>query len=193
LAQNYAQAVEANSPLFFGPFIGAYGDIYPSLSLVAPIFADNDGRLLGFAAIVDAMDAVFAITEEPTDLSDTLETYLVDKDRFLVSPIRQRDIDMFVQSVISENVDGCFELFDPERELQGKAKFLLNYRGDEVLGVHHLLSKVNWCVLAEITKEEAVDILAQKRLKNRIPLLMVAVLILTLIGFFTGRFLNKEN
>ena len=65
--------------------------------------------------------------------------------------------------------------------------------GDMVFGSHSHISKLNWCLIAEIYKEEAIDIPLRDILKRDIFISLVGVFVLTLVGFFIGSYLNKKG
>lgn len=193
LALNYARVAEENETSFFGPFIGSYGDIYPNFSIMAPVFTKGDKKLLGFVAIVDTMDGVFTIAEERTDLSDTQETYLVNEDALLISPVRLRDLDIFVQPIRSDHAENCFTESHDARHKDNTSETFLNYRGDEVLGLHTLMQKTRWCVLTEVSLEEAVTLPARKQTKDKMPLFFGVLGLLTLTGSGLGWFMDKRK
>lgn len=202
ISKNYVSVKKKGDIEFYGPFVEFYGDIYPKISVMAPVY--DKGNLSGFVTLLDEMDKIFDITEELNDFSETKETYLVDNEKFLISPIRNKDLDILVQSVYTENSEECLEdlekFYNPktgrvEEHEEGVEKLerFLGYRGEEVLGTHSYILKLKWCLLTEISEEESIGLPVREMIKNRIIISVFAVLILTLIGYFVGRFFDKKR
>jgi len=190
LTRNYIRVAGENQLSFYGPYIGTYGDIYPNFSIMSPVFVDGSDELLGFVAIIEAMDDMFDIAVERFMLSDTQETYLVNEDQLLISPVLLRDLNMFVQSVVSENVEHCFETDYDKIYLPD---VLINYRGNKILGVSKFLPNVGWCIVTEISFEEAVSLPAKEHTQDKAVPFIFIIITLTIIGFGTGWFIDRHK
>jgi hypothetical protein len=204
ISKNYLMVNDSNNISFYGPFIGQYGDIYPKISIMGPVYMN--GTLIGYVGLSSEMDKIFKITEESDSTYETEESYLVNSEKLLISPVRQRNLNMLVQSVETENVDECFEdirtalkngltapqIMAAEKIEKTSAIEFLNYRGDLTLGTDFPIKKTNWCLLSEISMGEVLFPL-EGYVQRQLFSYGLIVLLLTAIGFFIGSCINNEK
>src|SRR3989339_660241 len=168
----------------FGPFIESYGDIYPKISIMNPVY-DSDKKLLGFVDLTYNLKKIWEITGEKSGLGETGEIYLVDFDRLLISKLKNNNYNVLTQSIESENTDRCFGMENITGHVgHTPVDIFLNYNGDNVLGAHDEILDSNWCLLAEIEIQEIFDIpKAEKEFSDNIFLFLLisSLLILSLI------------
>ena len=167
----------------FGPFITNYGDIYPKISLMNPVYDDNK-NLLGFIDLTYDVKKIWGITEEKSGLGETGEIYLVDSESLLISKLKNNNYNILIQSIESENTDRCFEMSNLGHMNHFPVDIFLNYNGDTVLGAHSEFSDPKWCLLAEIETQEVFEIpKAEKEFNNNLFLflLIFSLLIFSLI------------
>ncbi len=161
----------------------------------APILDNN--RLLGVIILKIGLDSLFEITLDEQGLGETGETYLINEEKFLVTPSRfliGKDGGVLVQKIDTENVGDCFnETIEGHFTKTESIISFLDYRGEEVLGTHREISDINWCLIIEISKSEALDTPLRNYIVRHIIVGLVVVLVLTLIGFFTGRYFEKKK
>src|SRR3989339_806245 len=150
-------------PSVFGPFITSYGDIYPKISLMNPVYDENK-NLLGFIDLTYDLQKIWGITEEKSGLGETGEIYLVDSEGLLISKLKNNDYNLLIQSIESENTDRCFEMDNLGHMKHFPVDIFLNYNGEAVLGAHSEFSDPKWCLLAEIETQEVL--IFQKLKKN---------------------------
>jgi hypothetical protein len=186
----YFNTKENNQVSFDGPFIRHYGEIYPKLFIMAPVY--DESKLLGYIAIIDEMDEIFEISKEIVGIGETEESYLINDKKLLISPLTLEYLDILVQSINSENSENCFnETFPEHFERNESVSSFLDYRGEVVLGTHREIESIDWCLLTEVDKEEVMMPMT-KFLRNRIIFVGVIILLLTLVGFFVGKYFDKE-
>lgn len=201
LAKNYSDVREIEELSFFGPYIGGYGDIYPKISVMAPVHDSN--ALLGYITLIEEMDHIFNITKDKKNLGEKGQTYLINEKLLLISPLRNQEFDIMVQTVDTENSKECIEDLKESEEAgiraeeheekeieEGGTKEVLeflNYEGDLVLGKDMPIGKVKWCLLSEIDKEEILGSFFEKILKKIIYFSILGVFLLILMGFFVRR------
>jgi hypothetical protein len=192
LSRNYFNAKESNQASFDGPFIRYHGEIYPKFFLMTPVY--NKSKLLGFIGLIDGMDEIFKITEDIKNLRETGEVYLVNQRGLLISPLRNKDLDIIIQSVDTENSKNCFdETFPGHFERDESISSFLNYGGEEVFGTHREIYKTDWCLLIEVEKGEVIDVFLRENIKRNLLIIIPAILILTLVGFFIGKYFDKKG
>ena len=180
-------------PSVFGPFITSYGDIYPKISLMNPVYDENK-NLLGFIDLTYDLQKIWGITEEKSGLGETGEIYLVDSEGLLISKLKNNDYNLLIQSIESENTDRCFEMDNLGHMKHFPVDIFLNYNGEAVLGAHSEFSDPKWCLLAEIETQEVFDIpKAEKEFKNNIFLFLLIISLIIQIYFNKFIILRKKN
>ena len=131
-------------------------------SVAAPILLN--GKFSGVIIVnFDADKKLFKIMTDRTGFGETGEIYLVNKDGYMITPSRFLNDTFLKQKVDTENTRNCFEDVERfgEQEHEHEAGLFKNYFGADVLGVHAYLPEMGWCLLAEITEEEAFASVAQ--------------------------------
>ncbi len=161
----------------------------------APILDDN--KLLGVIILKIGLEGLFEITLNRQGLGETGETYLVNDEKFLVTPsrfLRGEEKGVLVQKIDTENTRDCFNesVEGHFAEIEPIISFL-DYRGEEAIGTHREVSNVSWCLIIKIDKNESLDVLLKDYIIHQIVVGLIAILILTLAGFFTGRYFEKKR
>lgn len=191
LSKNYFKVKEGKIS-FFGLSIRHYEDVYPKISVMAPVYEGDN--LLGYIGLIDEADKVFEITEDTENLGETGKTYLINDEKLLISPSRNSDFDIMIQSVDTENTQNCFnKTFPGHAQGEEPVAPFLDYLGEEVLGTHREISETDWCLLVEIGKEEALNAPLEEYVKKNVFFSLIGVFIFTVIGFFTGKSLDKRG
>lgn len=144
----------------------------------------KDGnKLLGVFVAHIEMDELFSITTDVTGLGETGEIYLVDSNKQMISPSLFEENVILNKTVKTENTQKCFEKNDSTR---GETLTFVNYRGTEVLGAHTLIPELNWCLLAEVDKIEALGLV--DKLRNSILVIVVSMgVVVSILAFFLSR------
>ena len=172
----------------------------PILSIASPV--DNGNGIIGFVFVrINIENNLFSLLLDKTGLFETGETYLINKDSYAITPL------LFIEDAILEwkidtiNSRDCLsglkpEIFDDkfsgEHIGHDPIKIYLNYLGERVIGTHYPIQEMEWCLLAEINEEE---ILGNQRIvfqKTALTIITILTIIITLIGFFVGKFIDKR-
>lgn len=171
----------------------------PMISLYGPLVID--GLLLGVISIRVNPDELHSLLTERTGWGETGETYLVNSEYMMVSPSRFIENAVLKQKVDTINVKNCFSMRYQEnlkgyglvRE-HGEHKAIsefLDYRGTKVVGTHVYISGVDWCMLAEIDKSEALDAPKRKLVIAGILIVLAVFLSIVLISYIISRKISK--
>ncbi|MDP8202467.1 MAG: histidine kinase dimerization/phosphoacceptor domain -containing protein [Candidatus Tenebribacter burtonii] len=139
------------------------GDIHKSeytgnlvFSISAPIFIED---IFSGVLIVnfDAQKHLFNIVTNKIGLGETGETYLVNKDNFLITPSRFVDDVIFKTKINAKQTTISFSEYSknvlPEN-MKKKAIRYNNYRGEKVLGINYYISEMQWNLFTEIDVKE---------------------------------------
>ena len=161
----------------------------------APILDDN--KLLGVIILKIGLDSLFEITLDRQGLGETGETFIINEDSFFVTPsrfLKGEEKGVFVQKVDTEHSRACFN-----ESIIGHAKgyesiiSFIDYRGEETFGTHREILDVGWCLLIKIDKSEALDTPLRNYIVRQIIVGLIVILVLTVFGFFTGRYFEKKR
>lgn len=192
MKENYLKVKKNGEMGFEGPFFNIiYGEELGLLmSGIAPV--KESGEIIGYIAIVDYFEDITEIMTEEDALGETGDTYLVNREKLLISPVRFSNLDVLIQSVENINVNECIEALanNIEGEKRGFKNYL-DYRGEQVYGVGLPIAFANWCLIGEVDEYE---IMAKSRvgLYKKIRTNLGILFIFTIIIFLIGRYLNKR-
>ena len=165
----------------------------PAIGLASPVNVNNE--IIGFVFMrINLEKALFPILLDKTGLGETGETYLINKDFYAVSPLLSVEDAVLKWKINTINSKNCLEMRDEQEEHIGhKAiEVFLDYSGQKVIGAHHMISGTNWCLLAEINEEEILG--KQRAVFQKVTLIIIITLtlIITLLGFIIGKFIDKR-
>jgi len=189
---------KSNDPYFTNGKEGAFiKDTYVSddrkidtITFSAPVFDEEDAVLLGVVAMRVSTGGLNKIVTYRTGLGETGEIFLVNNAGYMITPSRFLD-DTFLKQKVETFCSGS----EPEdvRYLDGYENEVIickSYTGVEVLRVQTHILKRGWCVVAEMSTEEAFAPVA--RIGDIMLLIFVGLLFLgttlaiTLSGTITG-------
>lgn len=129
-----------------------------SFVLSAPVIRENE--FVGVIAIKMLPDTLMDTVFRENNFSERLVTYVIDKDGYLVTPskfLEGENKGILTQIVDTENTKKCLKdvrdtVSTGKGHELGKEDpvFFVDYRGIDVIGTHHIIPEMNWCLLAEI-------------------------------------------
>ena len=167
---------------------------HKGIALSAPISGEKE--FLGVVVIKLLPESLYEVTSGEAGFEKTEDIYIINNEKFLITPskfLKGESKGILVQKVDTENAEDCFEegvIGHAERD-EPIISFL-DYRGEEVIGTHREILETNWCLLVEVDKEESLIIPLKELIKNQIIAASFIVVILTSIGFFVGKLLDKK-
>jgi signal transduction histidine kinase len=151
------------------------------MHLAAPIRA-KDGRIVAYAlAVLDVSATLDPIMTDRAGLGRTGETYLVSKDRRIITESRYlsrpETLDRFL---FTHGVDAAIE---------GKkgTSIYTNYMGHKVIGSYAWLPRYNWAVLVEMEENEILAPLKTVQTAVVLTTAVVGILSLFLAWFMSRR------
>ncbi len=133
----------------------------PVIYIGAPV--QEKGRMTGVVVVEISIDEINRIMLNREGLGDTGETYLVGMDKLMRSDSRfLKESSVMKQEINTKNLRDCiedFEKYSSDFNVEEHNEGVGVYRGyleEEVMGTHGYVPSVKWCVMAEISKEEAM-------------------------------------
>lgn len=164
------------------------------ISIASPSIVNNE--IIGFVFIqVNPAKSIFPILLDRTGISETGETYLVNRNGYAISPLLFVENDLLKRSIDTVNSRDCFahaekygHVFEGNYvvEKHKKTRTFLDYRGEEVLGSHVYIPEMDWCLLAEIDESEALQPL------NALKIISISsIIISSLSAWYLGHFIAK--
>ena len=165
------------------------------LSVSEPIYVDNE--FAGVLIMDLNMKSLVDIVQDNAGLGETGEVYLIDKEGFLVTPGRFEEGYFLEKKIDTENFRNCFlheNLTHEEiEERHSRVSVFLNHRGVSVLGGHVHISKMQWCLLAEINEREAVGLLRNKLIESGMLILIGILILMVIFILIANRILLKSR
>ena len=176
---------------------GVYiGDIHISnftgnivISVAAPILVN--GKFSGVLIVdYDAERGLFKITTDRTGLGETGEIYLVNKDGYMITPSRFIKDTFRKQKINTETTWDWFRAIELFEAHEHEAVIYKNYLGTEVYRVYVHIPGMDWCLVTEISEEEAVAPIAE--LTRRMLSILAFILIIGVaFSFMLSRMITK--
>ena len=183
LGKAYSQVKNEKIVVVYGPYL-KIGNSNLVLLFVAEVY--EGGELIGVIALQDSMDDINTISTESTGLGKTGDSYIVDENKFLITPSRIREADLLIQEVETENAERCFDESD-----EGGVLYFEDFNGDNVIGNHANILEVNWCLVAEIGEQEVFLATKEGKIKQDLIFIVVLNIILLIVGWIFMNRLNK--
>ncbi len=131
-------------------------------SLSAPI-NDENGVFLGVSVVRYSPDKFFSIVAAENGLGDTEENFLINEDRYFITPSRFLGNDVILkQKVDTINSDRCFEQknidyvvkngYSGLRDFRGDDSFSVakDYRGIDIIGTNYYIPETGWCLITKV-------------------------------------------
>ncbi|MDM8559349.1 PAS domain S-box protein [Candidatus Parabeggiatoa sp. HSG14] len=118
----------------------------------------------------------------------THETYLINKDGYMITPSQFQENTFLTQKVNSSEARECLGLSEKRNAVESDS--YKDYRDVSVIGTHRVIEGMDWCLLAEIDAEEAfAPVYKLVRLMLQFFLLLLAVS--GLVAFFTAKNITR--
>jgi PAS domain S-box-containing protein len=165
----------------------------------SPIF-DDVGSLLGVSVLRYSADDFYAIASSENGLGDTEENFLINNDRFFITPSRFfGETVILKQKVETPNAGNCFDPKEIEYvkkngysgiekiETHSHVLQALDYRNTNITGTHSYIPETGWCL---ITKADTSDIMSYRY--GLILFIFLAFLASGLILSFVGSLLSRK-
>ncbi|MGP8330525.1 MAG: ATP-binding protein, partial [Methanosarcinaceae archaeon] len=151
------------------------------MNLAAPIRKNNE--VIGVLVLnFDAGEEISKITTDRTGLGKTGEVYVVNKDGYMITPSRFLNDTFLKLDVDSENVNNCMLHVGTAHIDHEAISSFENYMGIEVLGTHALIEGMQWYLLVEMDRGEALKPL--DKLTNMLLSILLGLCIFGIIGSF---------
>src|SRR3989339_647942 len=186
---------------FYGPFFGYLGDTELHLASISNVY--DKGVFLGTVIIMDDMEDINVILGGEMKGVREEEIYLVNDKSLLLTKMRFRDVDVMVQEIKTDGVETCLNDFNEAKKRNISVKeyelsegfmisTFLDFKGDEVFGLHFPIGIVGWCLLSEVNVDEVLNIPLKEDLKKTLlaEQWLWWILIFGIIG--AGFFIDKN-
>ena len=186
---------------FYGPFFGYLGDTELHLASISNVY--DKGVFLGTVIIMDDMEDINVILGGEMKGVREEEIYLVNDKSLLLTKMRFRDVDVMVQEIKTDSVEICLRDFKEAKKknisveeyelIEGfTISSFLDFKGDEVFGLHFPIGIVGWCLLSEVNVDEVLNIPLKEDLKKTLlaEQWLWWILIFGIIG--AGFFIDKN-
>ncbi len=192
-AQPYWTAcnINKNTPdyTFFTDFASFQG-LYIRVTATAPVMNGSD--LVGMIAMVLSIDFISNLLAETKGLGNTGETFMVNQQLYFVTttkfPSNFPEYDNIEDTILVERITeaGAREAIQQDAAVIVRGA---NYLGKDVFGAYIPLhfQTYTWLVVAEIQAEGEAMVPVQSQLNTSLVVLFVAIGVIVVVSFFTGR------
>jgi signal transduction histidine kinase len=153
------------------------------VSVASPIFVNNE-----FSGVLvvnyDAEKELFKIITDRTGMGQTGETYIVNKDGYMITPSRFADDTVLKQKINihdTRDLSARIRIFGA-REPKERRVLCTNYLGADVIGVCARIPETGWTLVAEMTEKEAFARVAEltQKIASVLAFLLVAGLLVSI-------------
>ncbi|MFA6282383.1 MAG: cache domain-containing protein, partial [Candidatus Omnitrophota bacterium] len=128
------------------------------ITVSAPVLDSRTGEFLGVLVGRVRLMGLDKIMEEKNGPIKSLETYIVNKYGYMITPSEYLTNTFLKQKVNSVNYRKC--LFDYDKKIEyvssDHVSVFINYAGVKVLGAHAYIPEMQWCILEEVKESEAL-------------------------------------
>ena len=164
-----------------------------NIIVISSPFFDDKNEFLGVLVARSGMVFVNQITGNANDLGESGETYLINKEKYIITPSRFTDDAFLTQKADTLNAKNCFSMTDyAGKHIGHKAVEVFDdYRKIEVIGTHVYLPEMQWCLLAEIDKVEVLGNVTKNI--NKIWYFTAGIILSILIVGFMFNFLLTKS
>jgi PAS domain S-box-containing protein len=128
------------------------------------------------------------ILSKTSGQTETGEVYLVNNEKYMITPSRFIEGTFLKQEVITPSTEHCFENDLPTAH--NEASVFKDYIGNYVLGTHVYLEEMDWCLLVEINRKEVLAPI-WIILRNYLLLSGIVLLLYVLISWLLSHTISK--
>ena len=167
------------------------------LGIVSPVYHSTTKEYLGMVGIALDTKELNDITLDKTGIGETGETYLINKDNYALTPLLFKEDVILEFKVHSINSINCLNALNNPVRKEGEhighkeVETFLDYRSEKVIGAHYPIQETQWCLLAEMDEEEILTEQRELFQRSAILIIIIVTFVITLIGFFIGRYLDN--
>ena len=157
--------------------------------LSAPILDPVTKKCLGVVCARIGLNFLDQITGDKTGMGKTGESYLINKQGYMITPSRFIKNTFLTLKIESENARKFLEdieKFGPNPHGHN-ALIYKDYRGITVLGVHDHIPEMQWGLIAELDESEALAPLNSLKIT-----LITIILFIPLVSWLAGIFVSKH-
>jgi PAS domain S-box-containing protein len=142
---------------------------FPVFAVSSPIFDDATKKFLGVIVARIKPDILYEIVGMPEGMGKTGETFLVNRDRYFLSPSKYQGSGVILKEKLETvNIDNCFATGAHEAEQKEASESSAthighqavleakDYRGVTSLVTHAYIPETGWCLVAKMDRDEAL-------------------------------------
>jgi PAS domain S-box-containing protein len=121
-----------------------------SFAISSPVFNDTSKEFWGTLVIRVNVEDLYSQIADQTTLGSTGESFLIDKNFYLLTPSQYLGInDVLKTRIETQNTKECFA--DTQNNV---VQNYYDYRGVRITGTHSLIPEVNWCLITKADRSE---------------------------------------
>ncbi len=183
LGEAYTEVKNSRKVVVYGPYL-EIGESELVLLFMAQVYENQN--LLGVIALQDSMKDINNISTESTGLGETGDSYVIDENNLLITPLKFREVDLLIQEINTINSQKCFN-----KSREDLISYFEDYKGDKVIGTYVNIPETEWCLIAEIEEKEVFDAPKQGKIKQDLIFIFSLMVVLLILVFVLAKRFNK--
>ena len=169
---NLSNQLNSEKIIILGPYYNTDNiDSKLVISFGTPIFDNN--IFLGTLILTSTTDKINKIVIEENKLGKTGETYLINNNEYLISPLQNLNVDILVQKIQTTNSKDCIQ-----KNQNNKLSYYENLNGVQVLGNYGFIDETSWCLISEISYNEIFNAPKSQQLSKDLAFIIILTIIL---------------
>lgn len=135
-----------------------YEDLNRLVYSVSSPIKNSSSKFIGVSVVLFDPQLFYNITDSENGLGNTEENFLINSERFFLTPSRFLGEEVVLKTKIdTDNAKACFNTdeikliekygYSSEKEIFDGAK---DYRGIKIVGVHAYIPETNWCLITKV-------------------------------------------
>ena len=153
----------------------------------------QDGEFLGVVSVGSDGKTLESAVTEYTGLGETGEIYLINKEGYMITPSRFGG-DTFLETKIDTlQANLCIEehvVGELETGMKETPQIYFDYRGKKVLGTHAYIPKMDWCLIVETHKSEALSS-TRDLLRFSIIRILIVLFIFSIVTYILAKTISR--
>ncbi|MEA1963129.1 MAG: cache domain-containing protein, partial [Patescibacteria group bacterium] len=163
------------------------------INISSPITLNEE--FVGVLVISYDFEKINQVSDNKFELGETGETYLVNKDGYVITSLRFKEDAFLKQKIDSVNLKNCLKHAGNTHLNHKEVISFIDYQGVKVLGAHSYIPETQWCLLAEKDDREIMASINHD-IKKTWMFIFAIVGLITVVGmlfnFLLTRSLKKE-
>ena len=197
--------IEGSKTSYLGDFTYDKEFSRNGLMIAAPIFEKDEfsGNFVGVIVFRMSIDPLVELIrnignfdeENPVGIGSRGDIYIINNIGYMITPsrfLKGETKGVLLQKVDTTNFQNCIKLdITKGRINHEEVTYGLDFRGENIVGVHKEIPQTPWCLLVEVGEDEMIRDPIISYIKKLLLLFIPLIIVLAASGFFIGKYFEK--